>query len=87
MSTHSCTVTPVMQLLANAILLHRVTHGFMHPLYQQWAQEEEEPTTCGPDAGRLTQLPLVQSNPNWELMVQIACASSYMTRRLLTVRI
>ena len=32
------------QLLANAILLHRVTHQFMHPLYQQWAQED--PTAC-----------------------------------------
>lgn len=76
-----------LQLLANAILLHRVTHEFMHPLYQQWAQEDATADRPGDAFGRLSQLPLVKSHPNWELLVQIATSTSNMTRRLLSVSV
>ena len=81
-------MSPVLQLLAHAVVLYRVTHQFLQPLFRLWAKSGPTDYTEGSksQAMLIAQLPLVQSDPtNWQLVVQLAASSSSMMRRLLMV--
>jgi hypothetical protein len=78
----------VLQLLAHAVVLYRVVHYFLQPLYRLWLQSD--PTASTEDSSNqamlLSQLPLVQLDPiNWQVLVQLAASSSSLTRHTLLV--